>query len=65
MFFELADVGDLNEIQSSLLSDRKISSRELLMYQLKVGRFGLNVELVTKLAEGIVASVRKLEGGQG
>jgi hypothetical protein len=39
--------------------------RELLLYQSRMGQFGLRVELVGKCSEATSASVRRLEQGQG
>lgn len=47
--------------EKQLLSNKKISPRELLMLQMRVGNYGLRIEMVSKLAEAGVAGLRKFE----
>lgn len=55
---------DIQMLQADLLTGRKLSASELLLYQIKVGQFGLRVELLSKVAEGLLGTVRKFQQGQ-
>lgn len=55
---------DLQKLQMDLASGRKLSSSELLLYQIKVGQFGIRVELLSKVAESLLGTVRKFQQGQ-
>lgn len=55
---------DLQTLQTQILSGKEFSPAELLRYQIVVSKFNLNVELVSKLAESLLASVRKLQNPQ-
>lgn len=39
----------------------KISPQELIVYQVRAGQFGLRVELLSKLAESAMSSIRKFQ----
>ena len=41
-----------------------LSAQDLILYQIKAGRFGLGVEMVSKLAEGMMSTVRRFQQGQ-
>lgn len=57
---------DLNEhiagIQNRVLQGEQFSPRELLLLQVSVGRFNMQVELVSKVAESANATLRRLQG---
>lgn len=57
---------DLNEhiagIQNRVLQGEQFSPRELLLLQVSVGRFNMQVELVAKVAESANATLRRLQG---
>ena len=40
------------------------SARELILYQIKAGRFGLGVEMLSRLAEGLMGTIRRFQQGQ-
>jgi len=47
-----------------LLRGGAISARELIAYQIKAGEFGLHVELISKVADGVLSTVRRLQNSQ-
>lgn len=51
----------LEKLQQKLLSGHTFSPSELLSYQVMAHRFGLSIEVATKIADGISSSVRKLQ----
>ena len=51
----------LDQMQSHILDGNKVSHQDLLLYQIQVYRLGMHVELYAKAAEGLSASVRKLQ----
>ena len=51
----------MNQLTERVLRGDKLNSRELLLYQVKAGQFGMHVELISKVAESGSASVRKLQ----
>lgn len=54
---------DLNSFTQGIMSGKTYSSKDLIVYQIKAGQFGLGVELVSKLAESVSSTVKKLEQG--
>lgn len=55
---------DLERMERRLVAGGKIDAKELLVYQMKISRFAMGVELVAKVAEGVSATLRKLQGNQ-
>jgi len=55
---------EMATLQHSLKGGKHLAPRELLLYQIKAGQFGLRVELVSKLAESAVSTLRKFQGNQ-
>ena len=55
---------EIGLLQKEIMAGKNFTARDLLLYQIKVGRFGLQVELLSKVAEGMMTAVRKLQGGQ-
>ena len=51
----------LSTIQTRVLSGTKFSSRDLLMLQVQMGRFNMQVELVSKVAESATTTLRKIQ----
>lgn len=51
----------LEKLQNKVFSGAKFSPSELLGYQIMAHRFGLSIEVATKIADGISTSVRKLQ----
>lgn len=54
----------LNEQRQRLLSGAKLSPQELITYQIRAGEFGLQVEFVSKVADGILQTARRLQNPQ-
>ena len=57
------DANQLQKIEAGIMRGQKLSAPELLVYQIKAGQFGLRVELVSKLAESLAGSWRRLQSG--
>lgn len=55
---------ELNHLQKNLISGAKVAPEKLLLYQIKVGQFGMRVELVSKIAESMLSTVRRLQSTQ-
>ena len=55
---------EIQAIEQRIKSGPVLSPQELISYQIKAGRFGLSVEMVSKLAEGMMATMRKFQQGQ-
>ena len=53
----------LNSLQHKVLSNKAVSPRDLLLLQMQMGKFNLQVELVSKLAESVSATFRRLQNG--
>lgn len=51
----------LEKLQQRALSGVALTPSELLGYQVMAHRFGLSIEMATKIADGISTSVRKLQ----
>lgn len=51
----------MNQLSQRVLKGEHIGSKELLLYQIRAGQFGMRVELTSKVAESVSASVRKLQ----
>lgn len=54
---------DLKSFTDGVVSGKSFSPRDLILYQIKAGQFGLGVELVSKVAESAGATIKKLEQG--
>ena len=52
---------ELKNIQGQLANGHNFSPKELLLYQVKASQFGLRVELVSRVAESLVAVTKKLQ----
>lgn len=55
---------DLQALQDKVLGGQAVSGRELISYQIRAQEFGLRVELLTKLADAGLHTVRRLQQGQ-
>ena len=55
---------ELLQVRSKLINGAEFSPRELLLYQIRAGEFGLQVEMVSKLSEAAMSTVRKFQHGQ-
>jgi hypothetical protein len=51
----------MQKLSHEITNGTKLSSQELLLYQMRVGEYGMQVELVSKVAESMNASLRKLQ----
>lgn len=54
----------LAEQREQLIRGVAISPRELIAYQIRAGEFGLQVELVSKIADGVLSTARRLQNSQ-
>ena len=54
---------ELTKVGQAIAGGRDLSARELLLYQVRAGQLGLRVELVSKVAESGLQTVRKLQQG--
>ena len=54
--------GDLQQIQAVIAKADKVNPAELLGYQIKASNYHLRVELVSKVAESALGTVKKLQG---
>jgi|GEM_PF-3595749 len=55
---------DIQKLGTDLVQGKEIPARELLVYQMKLGSFNQRVELVSKLAESAMATLRKFQQQQ-
>ena len=55
---------DIQRLQQQVMSGKSLSSQELITYQIKAHQFGLQVELVSKVAESAVSSLKRLQNPQ-
>lgn len=53
-----------HELRGRLMARDPLSPRELLALQIRAGEIGLSVELVSKIADGILGVVRRLQTQQ-
>lgn len=51
----------MEQLSAQLVAGKEIGSRDLLLYQIRAGQFGARVELVSRVAESMSASLRKLQ----
>ena len=51
----------MGQLSTRLLRKEAISPRELLLYQMRAGEFGVRVELASKVAESFNTALRKLQ----
>ena len=55
---------ELERMRERLLTARSFTPQELLAWQIRAGQFGLRVELISKVAEGIMGAARRLQNPQ-
>jgi hypothetical protein len=53
----------INKVQQKLIDKNSFSPRELLLLQVQMGRFNLQVELVSKAAESVSSTFKRLQNG--
>lgn len=56
--------GDILAFEQRIRGGESLSTGDLILYQIKAGRFGLGVELVSRMAEGVMSTIRKFQQGQ-
>lgn len=66
--FKSSEIGSgfnnrLTEIQKRALSGATFTPRDLILLQMQMGRFNMQVELVSKVAESATATLRKIQNG--
>ncbi len=54
---------DISKALERVGNNQKLDSRQLLLYQLKVNELHVQVELVSKLADSLFSTVRRLQQG--
>jgi len=53
----------LTAIQTRALSGANFTPRDLILLQMQMGRFNMQVELVSKVAESATTTLRKIQNG--
>lgn len=56
--------GEITTLQARLQGGKGINAAELLTYQMKAQELGLRIELVSKVAESVLSTFRKLQHNQ-
>jgi len=51
----------MRELSSKIESGSPLSSRALLLYQIRAGQYGMRVELLSKIAESANTSLKRLQ----
>ena len=52
---------ELVTLQEKIIGAKQLSSQELLYYQIRASQFGMRVELLSKVGESALATVRKFQ----
>ena len=52
---------DISTMQQRIVQGGNVTPRELILYQITAGQFNLRVELVSKVAESVMVSLRKFQ----
>lgn len=55
---------DIQKTQKTLIEGKEISGKDLILYQIKVGQFSMRVELISKMAESAMGTVKKFQNPQ-
>lgn len=55
---------EIQAMQKSIMSAKELSGKDLILYQIKAGQFNLRVEMLSKVAEGVVGTFRKFQNPQ-
>jgi hypothetical protein len=63
-FFDPKLQKDMQNLHTDLVKGKTIPARELLVYQMRLGSFNQRVELVSKLAESAMGTVKKFQQQQ-
>ena len=54
---------DISRFSQKVLTGVELKPRELIIYQIKAGQFGLGVELVSKVGESLSTTIKRLKQG--
>ena len=57
-------LAELARTKELILSGKSLGLNEIIRYQIQAGDVGLRVELLSKLADSLIATSRKLQSGQ-
>ncbi|MCO6430205.1 MAG: hypothetical protein J5J00_05040 [Deltaproteobacteria bacterium] len=60
----LDSFSEIAQVQQRILSGQKLTPQELIIYQVRAGEYNLRVELVSKIAESVMATMRKFQSSQ-
>jgi hypothetical protein len=52
---------ELAHIRGRALEGKSVDARELLLYQVKAGEFNVRVELLSKVADSFLSTIKKLQ----
>lgn len=55
---------EIQEIQKAILNGKELTGKDLIMYQIKTGQYSMRVELISKVAEAAVSTVKKFQNPQ-
>lgn len=55
---------DVARFQNQIVAGKDIPVKDLLYYQIRISQFGLRVELISKVAESAVSTVKKFQNTQ-
>jgi type III secretion system YscI/HrpB-like protein len=55
---------NMQRLETQLGTHKNIEPQQILRYQIQVSRYAMGVELVSKVAESMSATLRKLQGNQ-
>lgn len=55
---------ELSAFSDKILSGKAVPLADLMVYQIRAGQFGMRVELFSKLADSMLATMRKLQQPQ-
>ena len=59
--------GDLHDtvqqMEQQVLGGKDVSTKDLIVFQITAQRFGMHIELVTKVAESVSGTIKKFQTG--
>ena len=55
---------EITQLQQAILKGEKISAQQLIYYQIKAGQFNLQVELISKVSDAALTTLRKFQNSQ-
>ena len=56
---------DLVQMQQQILKSKSVPAKDLILYQIKTAQFGLHVELLSKIGESALSTIRKFQAQGG